>query len=87
MIPDEVSSGSSGHSSPRREHDEGSYLDLSDGAGGNLVVLQRGGRDGPTAIEGLGERRHLGSGGDLHAGQLGGVQLLGGRRQPRGKGV
>lgn len=54
------------------------YLDLSDGAGGNLVILQRGGRDGPTAVEGLGKRRHLGSGRDLHAGKLGGIQLLSG---------
>lgn len=55
---------------------EGLYLDLSDGTGGTLVVLQRGGRNGPARIEGLGERRHLGSRRDLHAGKLGGIQLL-----------
>lgn len=52
------------------------YLDLSDGAGGALIILQRGGRNGPTSIEGLGEWGHLGSGRDLHAGKLGGIQLL-----------
>lgn len=61
---------------PLESQEERSYLDLSDGAGGDLVVLQRRRRDGPAAVEGLGERRHLGSGRDLHAGQLGGVQLL-----------
>lgn len=71
----------------RSEQDEGSYLDLSDGAGGDLVVLQRGGRDGPAAVERLGERRHLGSGGDLHAGELGGVQLLQGGEKEGGVSV
>lgn len=47
---------------------KGLYLDLSDGAGGDLVILQRGGGDGSAGVEGLGKRRHLGSRRDLHAG-------------------
>lgn len=54
----------------------GSYLDLSDRAGGSLVVLQAGGGDGPAVVGRLGEWRHLGSRRDLHAGKLGGIQLL-----------
>lgn len=52
------------------------YLDLSEGAGGDLVILQRRRRNGPAGVEGLGKRRHLGSGRDLHAGKLGGIELL-----------
>lgn len=58
------------------------YLYVSDGTGGALVILQRRGRNGPTGIEGLGEWRHLGSRRDLHAGELGGIQLLWGGRNP-----
>lgn len=47
---------------PLESEEERSYLDLSDGAGGDLVILQRRGRDGPAAVQGLGEWRHLGSG-------------------------
>lgn len=52
------------------------YLDLSNGAGGTLVILQRRGGDGPTGTKGLGEWRHLGTRRDLHAGKVGGIQLL-----------
>lgn len=61
----------------------GSYLDLSEGAGGDLVILQRRRRNGPAGVEGLWKRGHLGSGRDLHAGKLGGIELLRGRRRKR----
>lgn len=58
------------------EKGKGVYLDLSEGTGGNLVILQRWRRDGPAGVKGLGKRRHLGSGRDLHASKLGGIELL-----------
>lgn len=60
----------------------GPYLYLSEGGGSSLLILQAGGGDGPTRIKGLGQRGHLGSWRDLHAGQLGGVELLYGETQP-----
>lgn len=52
------------------------YLDLSKRTGGDLVILQRWRRDRPTGVKGLGKWRHLGTGRDLHAGKLGGIELL-----------